>query len=106
MLELYHMCNLMASINLCVFFFNDTATTEFHTSLHTLSLHDALPIFVDDRFDRPARDQRGDLAQLIAIRAHEEERVIHAAGPGFAANGRAHEPQHDAQNEEIGRAHV
>src|SRR6059058_2035493 len=26
------------------FFFNDTATTEIYTSLHTLSLHDALPI--------------------------------------------------------------
>src|SRR6059058_4921070 len=28
------------------FFFNDTATTEIYTSLHTLSLHDALPISV------------------------------------------------------------
>jgi TatD DNase family protein len=27
-----------------VFFFNDTATTEIYTELHTLSLHDALPI--------------------------------------------------------------
>ena len=26
------------------FFFNDTATTEIYTPLHTLSLHDALPI--------------------------------------------------------------
>src|SRR6059058_3290323 len=26
------------------FFFSDTATTEIYTSLHTLSLHDALPI--------------------------------------------------------------
>src|SRR3546814_3539893 len=26
------------------FFFNDTATTEFYTYCHTLSLHDALPI--------------------------------------------------------------
>jgi hypothetical protein len=25
-------------------FFNDTATTEIYTTLHTLSLHDALPI--------------------------------------------------------------
>src|SRR3546814_13020632 len=32
---------------LCLFFFfNDTATTEIYTYLHTLSLHDALPIFV------------------------------------------------------------
>src|SRR3546814_10961906 len=28
----------------CVFFFNDTATTEIYTYGHTLSLHDALPI--------------------------------------------------------------
>src|SRR3546814_7527715 len=28
-----------------VFFFNDTATTEIYTYLHTLSLHDALPIY-------------------------------------------------------------
>src|SRR3546814_1589952 len=28
-----------------VFFFNDTATTEIYTYWHTLSLHDALPIY-------------------------------------------------------------
>src|SRR3546814_12999374 len=27
-----------------LFFLNDTATTEIYTDLHTLSLHDALPI--------------------------------------------------------------
>src|SRR3546814_10829358 len=27
-----------------LFFFNDPATTDIYTSLHTLSLHDALPI--------------------------------------------------------------
>src|SRR5881227_3413094 len=27
------------------FFFNDTATTEIYTTGHTLSLHDALPIY-------------------------------------------------------------
>src|SRR6187431_2584924 len=27
-----------------LFFFNDTATTEIYTTVHTLSLHDALPI--------------------------------------------------------------
>src|SRR3546814_19094573 len=30
--------------SLFMFFFNDTATTEIYTYLHTLSLHDALPI--------------------------------------------------------------
>src|SRR3546814_12557899 len=29
-----------------VFFFNDTATTEIYTDCHTLSLHDALPIYL------------------------------------------------------------
>src|SRR3546814_278471 len=33
------------SISLIYFFFNDTATTEIYTYLHTLSLNDALPIF-------------------------------------------------------------
>src|SRR5881227_4390312 len=34
-------------VTLCFFFFfffNDTATTEIYTTVHTLSLHDALPI--------------------------------------------------------------
>src|SRR6266511_6115110 len=51
------------------FFFNDTATTE----IYTLSLHDALPIFIAGRLfgpplggpradlPRPARDLRGEL---------------------------------------------
>src|SRR3546814_8169312 len=33
---------------LFLFFFNETATTEIYTYLHTLSLHDALPIFVHE----------------------------------------------------------
>src|SRR3712207_9589693 len=37
----------MLHISLC-FFFNDTATTE----IYTLSLHDALPIFLYDGIDR------------------------------------------------------
>src|SRR3546814_3218657 len=41
------------------FFFNDTATTEIYTYLHTLSLHDALPIFLDVD------------AKLLVVRLHE-----------------------------------
>src|SRR3546814_15690463 len=32
-------------MRLFIFFFNDTASTEIYTYLHTLSLHDALPIY-------------------------------------------------------------
>src|SRR3546814_19621707 len=39
------LCFTSLSLFFCfVFFFNDTATTEIYTYLHTLSLHDALPI--------------------------------------------------------------
>src|SRR3546814_18414879 len=43
---------------ICFYFFNDTATTEIYTYCHTLSLHDALPIFNDQFIDpgfRPVR---------------------------------------------------
>src|SRR3546814_3893645 len=36
----------MESLLYIVFFFNDTATTEIYTYGHTLSLHDALPIYL------------------------------------------------------------
>src|SRR3546814_6931823 len=43
----------------CYVFFNDTAATEIYTYLHTLSLHDALPICpsytVRSRFERALR---------------------------------------------------
>src|SRR3712207_9131899 len=44
-----YQCGSSLSINLAFsfFFFNDTATTE----IYTLSLHDALPIFVVDAAD-------------------------------------------------------
>src|SRR6059058_6705047 len=38
-----------------IFFLNGTATTEIYTSLHTLSLHDALPIFALAPGPDPAR---------------------------------------------------
>src|SRR3989442_1027931 len=37
----------MSLVSSCLFFFNDTATTE----IYTLSLHDALPILVHGRAD-------------------------------------------------------
>src|SRR3546814_17818150 len=41
----------------CVFFFNDTATPEIYTYGHTISLHDALPIWkiidgLEDDYDK------------------------------------------------------
>ena len=39
------MSRIMVAARCCGFFFNDTATTE----IYTLSLHDALPIYVDSK---------------------------------------------------------
>src|SRR3712207_7194098 len=52
---------------LCVFFFNDTATTE----IYTLSLHDALPIYQDA--DRERERHQREHVQREAQRPHEEE---------------------------------
>src|SRR3546814_10078110 len=56
------------------FCFNDTATTEIYTYCHTLSLHDALPIFglrhgafvllADDLADGARRLQTGQAGQV------------------------------------------
>src|SRR3546814_16154104 len=37
------------------FFFNDTATTEIYTYLHTVSLHDALPISTETAGPVPSK---------------------------------------------------
>src|SRR2546429_1070321 len=55
------------------FFFNDTATTE----IYTLSLHDALPIYLDRR--REAGDKSITLVILVAL-----ERLVHDRGDGRA----------------------
>src|SRR6266705_3706840 len=47
-----------------VFFFNDTATTE----IYTLSLHDALPIWLEVRADR------GDHSVHCFSRLHQQDR--------------------------------
>src|SRR3546814_18485741 len=47
------MCTLL--LILSFFFVNDTATTEIYTYLHTLSLHDALPILISSQCPHSTR---------------------------------------------------
>src|SRR3546814_16058298 len=69
------------------FFFNDTATTEIYTYGHTLSLHDALPIFGDAaaaagerrQFEVVGREQgvtAVDAGQVARARIGEREAVV------------------------------
>src|SRR3712207_7180595 len=53
---------------MCCFFFNDTATTE----IYTLSLHDALPIFVMD-------DGKGEVPDGLEVLDYEE--LLSSASP-------------------------
>src|SRR3546814_15036216 len=67
------------------FFFNDTATTEIDTYVHTLSLHDALPIF---RLPPPHGPQRRRLS-LRLPRARRQARTLARAprGAGIRRTG-------------------
>src|SRR3546814_7846702 len=69
---------------LVCFFFNDTATTDIYTYLHTLSLHDALPIYAEQLGiggDRLAQRHaaRDDLAREGSIDRDAIERAAAAA---------------------------
>src|SRR5271166_72033 len=57
MLPVFPICSFL------FFFFNDTATTE----IYTLSLHDALPIFLEDHAGAEKADARDDLGRDARI---------------------------------------
>src|SRR6187431_3825917 len=65
----------VCSVLFFVFFFNDTATTEIYTTVHTLSLHDALPIgdgTLNGHRRRVNRSPRGWPADSRSHRRSEE----------------------------------
>src|SRR3546814_19212255 len=93
------------------FFFNDTATTEIYTYLHTLSLHDALPIYPAPRHRRNA--VRAHVVALHVDRDRLGKRGHPQLGGGIVrlperpdqSRGADHEDER-ARFLQIGRAHV
>src|SRR3546814_20654217 len=83
----------------CVyFFFTDAATSEIYTYWHTLSLHDALPIYVvGRRVDEGAHQGDGSggvghLALVRRLRPHQPGEIARGflvAGEGIAAEAPA-----------------
>src|SRR5213082_3097397 len=59
------------------FFFNDAATTEIYTVSDTLSLHDALPIYLGHH----AADRGGDLGVDLVGRDRSEEHTSELQSP-------------------------
>src|SRR3546814_18016451 len=101
------------------FFFNDTATTEIYTYVHSLSLHDALPIspnsngqtgqiirpqtdrWPPERVTSPETGSQHLLASFVQIpvgvRSFDDEPPIPAQGrPSYALNRSGCEP--DGEN--------
>src|SRR3546814_14494907 len=73
---------------MCACFFNETATTEIYTYLHTLSLHDALPI------SAPGIGTRGARGESDPAPSGEFERVGEQVECDLAqARGIAHHAQ-------------
>src|SRR3546814_8948925 len=106
-----------------VFFFNDTATTEIYTYGHTLSLHDALPIYVPLHRRRLARRDRARAWPLGAgrrggarLHGQHDARARPAADPHPLRDHRRRRRAQRGAGErvglllrappEIGRAHV
>jgi alpha-N-arabinofuranosidase len=69
------------------FFFNDTATTEIYTQRYTLSLHDALPIFVGEWATREGSPTPnfgaalGDAAFLTGLERNSDVVIMAAYAP-------------------------
>src|SRR3546814_10921165 len=75
----------VAFICVFVFFFTDTATTDVYTSLHTLSLHDALPILLHHAAHQRmgAAFREPDAAILFEL---VDQRIDRACGHRIAAD--------------------
>src|SRR3546814_16946595 len=76
------------------FFFNDTATTEIYTDGPTLSLHDALPIYVSSAAAAAPRlrakpDSLRQLATLFGV-VWRHHRIVRRQAPSFAILLRRH----------------
>src|SRR3712207_9194062 len=71
----------------CIFFFNDTATTE----IYTLSLHDALPIYLAQR-----QLDVGDVVQ-DGMPYHQVEAVV-GVGDGLGVGDRSEEHTSELQS--------
>src|SRR3546814_12093376 len=96
---------LVRFVSLFFFFLNDTATTEIYTYCHTLSLHDALPIYVELREVRRDALRRRPPVPPDGRPRRPGDRVGHrgraaALSPSQSARATA------GSSAEIGRAHV
>src|SRR6184192_193713 len=66
---------------IALFFFNETATPDIYTSIDTLSLHDALPIFLHHRQRPCIRFSQQRCQNLMRRFARSEEHTSELQSP-------------------------
>src|SRR3712207_8357867 len=85
-----------------VIFLNDTATTE----IYTLSLHDALPISLDDLLLRERRDVDADVLELghhVLARGQPDHACAHEVAEGEVA---LHRGRQDRKSTRLNSSHA
>src|SRR3546814_12771913 len=82
-----HVAVVSVACSSAVFFFNDTATTEIYTYLHTLSLHDALPIYIASRPDDPRLGAGEGIGRRVRREHAAHQRLMLLALAGADAVG-------------------
>src|SRR5258706_7933335 len=91
--------SLLPALYLFLFFFNDTATTE----IYTLSLHDALPIYVEPRaFDSfcPVRNVTRKYPPTLLIHGTKDTDVPYELSEQMAKELAAKRVEHQFRSEE------
>src|SRR3546814_5868573 len=71
---------------MCVLFFKDTATTEIYTVGHTLSLHDALPIYCNGVRPSTAANTRLRCCPLNPDSSASSARLVRRANRVFSSS--------------------
>src|SRR3546814_16842366 len=95
---------------LFLFLFNATATTESYTDLHTLSLHDALPISTGARVPRRASRMPGtprmipmDTTGLLGGRRTTSAERMASRTPGAAVAESSRSEEHTSELQSLMR---
>src|SRR3546814_18680937 len=106
---------IWACLMLClIVFFNDTATTEIYTYGHTLSLHDALPIYAREVAGHAAAIAGSGLTARRTVVAADRQQPVLTGGvlllQNLGSDGevavRVEQVARAGVTLQIGRAHV
>src|SRR3546814_14748577 len=100
---------IRAVFTVCMFYLHDTATTEIYTYLHTLSLHDALPILSCRGRSQAPSSRSPNLPRALITGITGQDGLYlgeFLAAKGYEVFGLVRGQSNPKVSIEIGRAHV